>query len=111
NEIRWALVARTQDPDTDLRARIAAGLALGELGDPRFERHTGPYGDYLLPHMIPIEGGQYTIGSDDGLYDDETPVHTVPLKPFEMAQFPVTNAEYKLFIDADGYEDEQWWDT
>jgi len=111
DEIRWALVARTQDPDADLRARIAAGLALGEMGDPRFERHTGPYGAYLLPHMIPIEGGQYTIGSDDGLYDDETPVHTVPLKPFEMAQFPVTNAEYKLFIDADGYEDEQWWDT
>ena len=33
--VRGALVERTQDPHADLRARIAAGLALGELGDPR----------------------------------------------------------------------------
>ena len=111
DEIRWALVACTQVPEADLRARIAAGLALGELGDPRFERGVGPEGDtYMLPRMIPIEGGEYTLGSDDGLYDDETPVHTVPLKPFEMAQFPVTNAEYQLFMDAGGYDDERWWD-
>lgn len=34
--LRWALVARARAPEADLRARIAAGLALGELGDPRF---------------------------------------------------------------------------
>lgn len=28
-----------------------------------------------------------------------------------MAIFPVTNAEYKAFIDAGGYEDERWWET
>lgn len=111
DEIRWSLVARTQDAHADLRARIAAGLALGEVGDPRFERHTGPHGNYLLPPLIPIEGGEYTLGSDDGLYDDEEPVHPVTVDAFEMAQFPVTNAEYKLFMDAGGYEDEQWWDT
>lgn len=111
-EIRWALVARTQDPSADLRARIAAGLALGVLGDPRFTHGTGPEGDaYLLPPMIPIEGGEYTLGSDDGFYDDEAPVHPVTVDPFEIAQFPVTNAEYKLFMDADGYEEEQWWET
>ena len=110
--IRQALIARTQDRAADLRARIAAGLALGEMGDPRFERGTGPHGDvYLLPRMIPIEGGEYTIGSDDGLYSQEEPVHPVTLEPFEMGQVPVTNAEYTLFMDAGGYEDEQWWHT
>ncbi len=111
DEIPWVLVARTQDPAADLRARIAAGLALGEIGDPRYERYAGPYGAYLLPRMVPVDGGEYTIGSDDGLYDDEEPVHGVPIEPFEMAQFPVTNAEFALFIAAGGYEDEQWWDT
>jgi formylglycine-generating enzyme required for sulfatase activity len=110
-QVRWALVQRTQDASADLRARIAAGLALGELGDPRFERRQGPYGTYLLPPLIDIPGGTYRIGSDEGLYEDEAPVHSVELTPFAMAQFPVTNAEWALFMQARGYEEERWWET
>jgi len=109
--IRQALIRRTQDPAADLRARIAAGLALGELGDPRFRRCQGPHGDYLLPPLIAIPGGTYSIGSDEGLYEREAPVHAVDLPPFQLGQLPVTNAEYALFIKAGGYEDERWWDT
>ena len=46
-------------------ARIAAGLALGELGDPRFVRRQGPDGAYLLP-LVAIPGGTYHIGSNEG---------------------------------------------
>jgi formylglycine-generating enzyme required for sulfatase activity len=109
--IRQALLQRTQDPAADLRARIAAGLALGELGDPRFQRRQGPHGDYLLPPLIAIPGGTYSIGSDEGLYEDEAPVHAVDLQPFQLGRFPVTNAEWALFLKAGGYEDERWWDT
>ena len=109
--LRWALVKRSRDPDADLRARIAAGLALGELGDPRFERHEGPYGPYLLPPMVDIPGGTYIMGSDEGIYEEEAPQHTVEIAPFRLAMFPVTNAEYALFMQAGGYDDEQWWDT
>jgi len=111
DKVRWALVERTQDPTADLRARIAAGLVLGELGDPRFERRHGPYGAYLLPPLIDIPSGTYRIGSDEGLYEDEAPVHSVELTPFAIAQFPVTNAEWALFMQAGGYEDERWWET
>ena len=109
--LRHALIQRTQDPTADLRARIAAGLALGELGDPRLQRGQGPHGEYLLPPLIAILGGVYSIGSDEGLYDDEAPVHAVELQPFQLGLFPVTNAEYARFIKAGGYEDERWWDT
>jgi formylglycine-generating enzyme required for sulfatase activity len=109
--IRRALIERTQDPAADLRARIAAGLALGELGDPRLQRGQGPHGEYLLPPLIAIPGGTYSIGSDEGLYEDEAPVHAVDLQPFQLGQFPVTNAEYALFLKAGGYEDERWWET
>ena len=61
--------------------------------------------------MIAIPGGTYSIGSDEGLYEDEAPVHAVDLQPFHLGQFPVTNAEYALFMKAGGYEDERWWDT
>ncbi|MER2603520.1 MAG: SUMF1/EgtB/PvdO family nonheme iron enzyme, partial [Candidatus Competibacter phosphatis] len=111
DSLRRALIERTGDPAADLRARIAAGLALGELGDPRWQRCRGPHGDYLLPPLIAIPGGAYPIGSDEGHYEDEAPVHAVDLQPFQLGQFPVTHAEYALFIKAGGYEDERWWDT
>jgi formylglycine-generating enzyme required for sulfatase activity len=111
DRVRWALVERTQDPSADLRARIAAGLALGEAGDPRFERRPGPYGAYLLPPLVDIPGGTYRIGSDEGLYENEAPNHAVELQAFAIAQFPVTNAEWALFMQAGGYEEERWWET
>jgi formylglycine-generating enzyme required for sulfatase activity len=111
DKVRWALVERTQDASADLRARIAAGVALGEMGDPRFESRHGPYGAYLLPPLIAISGGTYRIGSDEGLYEDGSPVHNVELTPFAIAQFPVTNAEWALFMQAGGYEEERWWET
>ena len=111
DRIRQALVQRTQDHTADLRARIAAGLALGAVGDPRFVSQEGAWGTYLLPPLIEIAGGTYTIGNDDGAYADEAPVHPVVLQPFALAQFPVTNAEWRLFMQAGGYEEERWWDT
>jgi formylglycine-generating enzyme required for sulfatase activity len=111
DRLRWALVQRTQDPEADLRARIAAGLALGEVGDPRFVRQQGGWGEYLLPPVIDIPGGTYRIGRDEGVYADEGPVHAVKLQPFAIGQFPVTNAEWRLFMQAGGYEEERWWDT
>ncbi|MGH8526068.1 MAG: formylglycine-generating enzyme family protein, partial [Gammaproteobacteria bacterium] len=111
NNLRRALIERTQDPSADLRARIAAGLALGELGDPRFEPHQGPQGEYLLPPLIEIPGGVYSIGSDEGLYEDEAPMHPVELKLFKIGKFPITNGEWALFMKAGGIDDGRWWDT
>ncbi len=117
DDLRGSLVRRSRDPSADLRARIAAGLALGEVGDPRFERRSGPYGDYLMPPMVEVPGCDYVIGDDEPLiwgseqWDDHTPRHTVVLAPFAIGKFPVTNAEWACFIAAAGYEDERWWDT
>jgi formylglycine-generating enzyme required for sulfatase activity len=109
--LQEALLARIGNPQTDLRARIAAAEALAELGDPRFARHAGPHGAYLLPPFASIEGGIYPIGDDDSQYADEKPAHKVEIAPFELTVFPVTNAEYALFMAAGGYTDEQWWQT
>jgi formylglycine-generating enzyme required for sulfatase activity/energy-coupling factor transporter ATP-binding protein EcfA2 len=110
-EIQKALIDRTQDMKTDLRARIMAGEALGLIGDPRFVRYSGKFGDYLLPPLVDIPGGEYPIGDDNGNYEDEKPAHKVKLSSFQIGQFPVTNAEYAFFIEAGGYKDKQWWDT
>ena len=51
------------------------------------------------------------IGSDEGLYEDEAPAHEVELAAFAIGRFPVTNAEWRCFLEAGGYEDERWWET
>jgi len=108
--LRWALVNRSRDAKADLRARIAAGEALGELGDPRFKRCVSAEGvEYLLPPMVRVPAGNYTIGSNEGIYPEEAPEHQVWLDAFWIGQFPVTNAEYACFIKDGGYEDERWW--
>jgi formylglycine-generating enzyme required for sulfatase activity/class 3 adenylate cyclase len=109
--LRQALVARSRDPQADLRARIEAGLALGRLGDPRFERIEGQDGQALLPPFVAFAAGDYRIGRDDSDEPDESPAHDVPLAAFAIARFPVTNAEWRLFMNAGGYTDERWWDT
>ena len=43
-----------------------SGRILGDLGDPRFDRCRGPYGDYLRPPLVAIEAATYRIGSDEG---------------------------------------------
>lgn len=116
-ELREALVARSRDPEADLRARIAAGLALGPLGDPRFERRTGPDGDYLLPPMVEVAGGHYPLGADEAfdnvgmVVDGHLPRHEVEIQPFKLGRFSVTNAEWALFMRSGGYEDARWWTT
>ena len=107
-------VTELMESNLPLAGRCAAQpevrLALGELGDPRFERRAGPCGEYLLPPLIDIPGGVYSIGSDEGLLD-EAPMHPVKLKPFRIGKFPVTNGEWALFMKAGGYDEERWWDT
>ena len=110
-QLQDRLIARVDNSQADLRARIVAAEALGNLGDPRFERRTGLHGDYLLPPLATVPAGEYPLGDDDSRYSQEKPAHAVKLAAFEMGIFPLTNAEYRLFIVAGGYEDEQWWQT
>jgi formylglycine-generating enzyme required for sulfatase activity len=110
-QLQARLISRTQDRAADLRARVAAGQAMDLLGDPRFELRLGPYGGYVMPPMIHIPSGAYTVGDDDGQYNDEKPEHTVEQAAFGIGRFPVTNAEYRHFVGAGGYDDERWWNT
>ena len=43
--------------------------------------------------FVHITGGTFQMGSTNG-HDDEQPVHTVTVKSFSMAKYPVTQKEY-----------------
>jgi formylglycine-generating enzyme required for sulfatase activity len=54
--------------------------------------------------MVRIEGGTFTMGDGDK-------AHQVTVATFEIARYPLTNAQWKRFIDDDGYNpDAPWWD-
>ena len=112
--LQTALLARSRDAGTDLRQRIEAAEALGEIGDPRYLALGGTGTGQprcLLPQpagWVAVPAGRYRIGTA-GAEEDEQPVTPVPLAAFAMAFAPVTNAEFRCFIDAQGYEDERWW--
>ena len=59
-----------------------------------------------------FEGGIAQVGHDAGdgfSFDNETPRHDVLLRPFELAQRPVSCGEFLAFVQAGGYRDPQWW--
>ncbi len=123
DELRWVLASRSRDPAADLRHRIECGYAVGDLGDPRYELREGPDGPCLWPPMAKIPGGTYPIGDDEPIEytepitgesytdTDHMPRHEVALAPFRIGMFPVTNAEWRYFVSAGGYDDERWWDA
>ncbi len=99
------------------RERLEAGDVLGRLGDPRpgvavleGVATDGP----ALPDVtwVEIPAGAFTMGSpdDDELARDfEKPAHEVRLERFWLARYPVTNAQYRPFVEGGGYAERQYW--
>ncbi|MFC1712224.1 SUMF1/EgtB/PvdO family nonheme iron enzyme [Candidatus Poribacteria bacterium] len=54
--------------------------------------------------MALIPAGNFRMGSDDG-EDDEKPVHTVYVDAFYMDKYPVTNTQYRRFVQATGHSE------
>jgi sulfatase modifying factor 1 len=61
-----------------------------------------------LPEIVCIPEGFFLMGCEQG-QDNERPVHRVWLDRFGLAKFPVTNAEYKFFLDATGAAPPPFW--
>ena len=109
------LLARMRDSRADLRARIAAGHALGEMEALEvlgYRMLTDGDGKRLawLPPMEAIPAGDYTFGSegDPEAYEWE---HRFSrhLPGFRLGLYPLSNAEWRCFIEAGGYSESRWW--
>mgnify|MGYP001139236429 CR=1 FL=1 len=99
--------------------RAAAGCALAALGDPRpgVGVSPPPVGEGPLPALqwCLVPPGPFLMGSrkddDPEAYSDETPQHTYDIRhPYWIARYPVTNAQFRAFVDDQaGYRDDRWW--
>jgi gamma-glutamyl hercynylcysteine S-oxide synthase len=61
--------------------------------------------------MVDVPGGTFAIGTDEHawVYDNERPRHDVELAPFRIDRTPVTNRQYRAFVDDAGYDDSRLW--
>ena len=56
-----------------------------------------------------VPEGTFQMGSECGR-DDEAPVRRILVSAFEMALTPVTNLDYRVFLEATSADPPPWWD-
>jgi iron(II)-dependent oxidoreductase len=60
--------------------------------------------------MVDVDGGPFLMGTDDAwAYDNERPLHQVDVAPFRIDRTPVTNGQYRAFVEDGGYDDARHW--
>lgn len=107
------LVSVLESRTEDGQRRFAAGLVLALRGDPRLSVER--------PQMIVLPGGRAKLGLNphrvERVVDQwahcgvrrewilkECPEYECDLEPFALSRFPVTNLEYRAFLEATGSE-------
>ena len=124
-----------KEPEALFKGHLA--LVLGETGDPRavevlrgqlnseasIVRSQSALALDLLGYedrgeldqhlMVQVPAGAFVMGSDkggEGVYDDETPAHSVHVDGFEICRYPLTNFQYRAFLAANpGHEAPEDW--
>ena len=87
---------------TRLHQKITAA-PVGAIGADRKPYKTTIPGTTVDFEMVPIPGGEFTMGtpaSEKGRATDEGPTHKVKIDPFWMGKYEVTWDEYRLFMFA-----------
>jgi formylglycine-generating enzyme required for sulfatase activity len=59
--------------------------------------------------MVYVPAGKFWMGCEDSNRDDEKPCHEVYLSAFWIDRTPVTNQEYRRFVQATGYVKPNHW--
>lgn len=93
------LIARLDDGKCSHQERLLIGQKLAEFGDSR----PGVGVKDGLPDIswVDIPGGRVKLESVHGV---------IEVKPYRMAKYLVTNAQFEAFLDApDGYRNKAWW--
>lgn len=103
--------------------RAEVGIALGLLGDPR--PGVGVRDGVPDIFWCPVPGGVFQMGTTPEQireiqrfdwakgweFTRETPSTTIHLPTFEISRYPITQAQFKAFLDdaENGYFQRRWW--
>jgi formylglycine-generating enzyme required for sulfatase activity/energy-coupling factor transporter ATP-binding protein EcfA2 len=106
-------------PEEFARRRIAAAQALARIGGTEY--WMPPYGE---PEWVEIPAGPFVMGTqkddipdllkrfggEQRWYEWEVPQHKVSLPAFYISRVPITNAQYRLFVEATNREPPEHWE-
>ena len=76
--------------------------------------HAPPKQPAWIPELLKVPSGPFLMGSsaaDKHADDDEKPQHTLTLPDFWIGKTPVTNAQFRPFVEGDGYRNPTYWTT
>ena len=98
-----------QHNETMLQAlNLRSGPALLGAGKPLPPGRSGVAGT-----SVPVAGGPFVLGVDAEQepysLDNERSAHVVDVPAFRIGRVPVTNAEWREFVDDGGYRERRWW--
>lgn len=86
--------------------RQTLGYAAPSFSAPYSEAAAGTNTDTTIP------AGTYTIGSTSNngfIFDNEKWAHSIDLAAFQIARAPVTQGEFRRFVEERGYERRELW--
>jgi formylglycine-generating enzyme required for sulfatase activity len=90
--VEAALVEVMQDAAIGKALRRRAGMALGLIG----------WRPADLDQFLPVAAGEFLYGEDKAVRRIE--------HGYWVAKYPVTNGQYRGFVEAGGYRQRRWWD-
>ncbi|BBY33342.1 iron(II)-dependent oxidoreductase EgtB [Mycolicibacter minnesotensis] len=98
-----------QHDETMLQAlNLRAGPPLLGTGSPLPAGRSDLAGTSVL-----VPGGEFVLGvnaaDEPFALDNERPAHCVDVATFRIGRVPVTNREWRAFIDDGGYRQPRWW--
>lgn len=100
------LIAKLNKDELSHQERLKIGERLAEFGDTR--PGVGVKDGVPDIEWIKIPGGKIEISVGKVGWEDVK--HAFTVKPFRIAKYPVTNAQFEAFLKADnGYGNEEWW--
>lgn len=83
------------EDEVSLRERHALALTLGQVGDPRIFDLRDPAA------YVEVPAGTYPSSAKGEALEIEA--------PFLLGKYPVTNSQYRAFMDDDGYAKREYW--
>jgi iron(II)-dependent oxidoreductase len=108
---RFGLVIshENQHDETMLQAlNLRSGPPLLSTGSTLPRGRSGVAGTSVL-----VPAGEFVLGvdavSEPHSLDNERPAHLVDVPAFRIGRVPVTNGEWRQFIDDGGYQQQRWW--
>ena len=103
-----SLCLRAIDREVAIPDRWQLGIALGNLGDPRLVTDLRDRSARDQPAYVEVKADEYRVG------EEKRPVRVE--EPFLISRHPVTNDQYRGFVNDGGYDDghrreSRWWST